>query len=535
MKHKLINARRRREAGAALITAIMVSLCTAMLLAASLTVALTTSELGWKQSSSEAALQLADAGINSELQYIALNVSASTTTGRSSQPVVSAGVTVTLPNVSTAVLGRSGTVPGYSGGTYYVYSSNNAAGTVAWDGVTSPFYVTCSATVGGVWQTVQIQSSSTSLFNVYGIFALGSYPSAPTALTVAPSATVNVGGSAGINGTISKGSGCTFKSPCAINANCSGHSSGQFDSTCVSSGGQLCSVQPPLTYPRTATCCKNCFGLTASTTDAAAYSYCASHSCNSSCVYQYTSTATSSTISTHNCCPLSGGCGTKLNNNCFNNANTCPGTYTSDYWYWWDPPTVAVQTLIFEPGDYYFTQCQLQYNAGCQMIIDPCAYASGGTPGQVRFWMYDPNSSTDGNPSDYCQLPITNTCAAGSSTPDPGQFRIYYGKDACTCTFTRPSNVTDWTGNTLNGDFNYYCGLYACTKQPNDTSSSVGTCCAFQGCSTSSAGRCNLCGSMLCDKLSFSGCCNPTYVQSQTCTKDPCSGGSCNSWSCTGG
>jgi Tfp pilus assembly protein PilX len=543
MKHFSLKARRHREAGAALITVLMVSLCTAMLLAASLTVAMTTQMLGYNQAYSQAAMELADAGVNSELQVVAQNISTATVSLKSSQPVVSAGVTVTLPGQSTPVLGRVGTVSGYTGGTYYVYSSNNAAGTVAWDGVTSPFYITCSANVNGCWQTVQIQSGTTSLFNVYGVYSGGDSSTSST-VTVGSGSNVTVTGAAGVNGTVSQGSSCSFTAPSCINANCGKHSSGQLTSGNCCSGGTLCSCQPPIVYPKTSDCCRNCFGCDPGASDATAYSTCQSHCCNSSCVYQYTSTAGDSGINTHNCCPLSGGCGTHLDNTCFSNANICPGTYNSDNWWWWENPTVAVQTLIFEPGDYYFTKMQLDYDASKQIVIDPCAYASGGTPGQVRFWCVDCNAGTDGATNDYCSLPITNTCAAGSSTPDPGQFRIYYDKDGCTCQFNRPDNITDWTGNTVQGDFNYYCGIYACSKPATDNSSKQGCCCGFcgtnnqHGCSTNSNnnhGCSHLCGSLLCDKMSFQGNCKCDYVPSKTCTKDPCSGGCAVSWSCSGG
>jgi len=548
MKHFPLKARRHRESGAALITVLILSVCIAMLLGASLTVAMTSQMLGYNQSYSEAALQLADAGVNSELQNIAQNVSNPTVSLKSSQPVVSLGVTVTLPGVLTAVLGRVGTVTGYTGGNYYVYSSNDAAGKTAWDGTTSPFYITSSACVNGCWQTVQIQSGTTSVFNVYGIYSGGDTTSTTTSTVTASSgSSVAVTGTAGINGTVSQSGSCTFTAPTCINANCSKHSSGQFTSSnCTSGSPYQCNA--PIIYPKTSDCCRNCFGCAPGTSDAAAYSTCQAHSCNSSCVYQYTSTAGSSTINTQNCCPLSGGCGTKLCNSCWSNANIKPGTYTSNYYWWWQNPTVAVQTLIFEPGDYYFTNMQLAYDASKEMIIDPCAYASGGTPGQVRFWCCDANANTDGATNDYCQLPITNTCAAGSSTPDPGQFRFFYDKDSCTCTFQRPDNITDWTGNTVTGDFNYYCGIYASSKPCGDTSSKKGCCCCFCGtanqgsgwhnnnpCGGSNDGCAHLKGSMLCDQLSFQGCCKCDYTQSQTCTKDPTCGGCALSWSCHSG
>src|SRR5580700_5823280 len=113
--HNLRLSRRLKERGAALITVLMVSVCAAMLIAASLTVASITTRLGIVQADSQAALQLCDAGINSEIQFISLNSGSATPDGLSSQPVVYNGVNAVLPGQSSPVEGRPGMVSGYSG------------------------------------------------------------------------------------------------------------------------------------------------------------------------------------------------------------------------------------------------------------------------------------------------------------------------------------------------------------------------------------------------------------------------------------
>jgi len=560
MKHSQPRIRRRREAGIALVTALMISLVTATLLAASLCVSMTSNELGWNQARAEAALQIADAGINWELQYIAENTGQSSITLLSSQPIAGLGVTIKFPGESFAIKGTNGTVPGYSNGQFWVYASNDSAGLTAWDGVTSPFYITSSGLVNGAWNRVQITSQASSVFNIYGSGALGSYSNSPTTITVASGGSVVASGPAAVNGTVSTGNGGSFTAPTAINSNTCTYSSGQFTSSNVASGGSLCSKQAPVVYPT----CASLIRKTCSQpnyTDAQAWSWRSSNCNNSSGVYTYTNYASSSTISTHNCQRVSGGCGTTLNNACWNNANTCPGTYNSSGYYWgwyWENPTYAVQTLIFEPGDYYFTSVQLAYDCTCQMIIDPQAQASGGTAGQVRFWVYDPGSSPT---SDSCSLPIDCTCSNGSvfscagtaqqnstttnsSNCDCGQFRIYYGKDNCTCQFNRPSSCTDCQSNTVSGDFNYCCGLYACSKQPDTAVSTSGGCQAAtddptkHGCTvglcgasnTRSSGCCKITGSCLCDKLSCQKSCTLNYQASVCCTTDPCAGGQISSW-----
>jgi len=227
MKHSQPRIRRHREAGVALLTVLMISMATAMILGASLCVSMTSSKLGWSQARAESALQLADAGVNSELQYIAQNTGQTLISLRSSQPVAGVGVTIQYPGENFPIKGRNGTVPGFSGGQFWVYSSNDAAGTVPWDGVTSPFYITASGYINNAWQRVQVSTQSGSLFNLYGTVALGSYTGDNTGVTVAGGSNVVVTGPAGINGTVTTGSGGSITAPQAINANTCTNSTGQ--------------------------------------------------------------------------------------------------------------------------------------------------------------------------------------------------------------------------------------------------------------------------------------------------------------------
>jgi len=525
----------------ALLTSMMIAVATAMVLSAGLCVVMAQNKLEWNQANAEAALQLADAGINSELQVIASNTGQVNITLKSSQPVATVGVTLQYPGENYVVKGRKGTLPSYTGGYYYAYSSNDAAGTIAWDGVTSPFYITSSAYVNKAWQRVQVQSQSSSLFNIYGTFALASYPGAPNAVTLAASSNVTVTGPAGINGQVTQGSGSTMTSPQAINANTCTYSSGQFTSSHVASGGVLTKCNNPFIYPTTQTVLKTSLCGHPEYTDSQAWSWLSTHHNNGSCIYQYKSSPSSSTINTSNCQQLSFG-GTTLNNSCFASANTNPDTYD---WpgYWWWPQTVAVHTLIFEPGDYYFTSMQLNYAANCGMVIDSQAKACGGTAGQVRFWLYDSDPVGHGTTADNCSLKFTHTLASGQSTPDPGLFRIYCGKDNASCSFNRPSNCQDWQGNTVTGDFDYYCGIYASTKQCNGVPASSGSCSTttddstkhgctvgFTGTTSRSGGCSTLHGSCLTDKMSCQGYVNINYTASATCSKDPCGGAKIVSW-----
>jgi len=532
----------KRTRAAALITALLVSLAVALLLSASLTVAMTSGKLGYRQVSSQSAVQLSDAGINSELQFIRLHTGASNSVNLSSQPVVYNGVTAKLPSGNT-VIGRPGTVAGYTNGTYYVCSSNDSASTIPWDGLTSPFYITSSAVVDGVWQTVQISVKTASIFNGGG--STGGSPSTPVTVVPSPSCTnpatacsdVELTGSFNVNGSVSVAQNCKLRSTNCVNWNTNNATNQLTSSNC--NGGQIGSNPGPLICPKTSDACRTCFGIqrtgsgagcTSDNSDQDAYNTCKNHSCNNTGIYQYNNWAPNATLNPNNCTRFQ-GCGYSLNNYCFQSANYKPGTW--DNWWNHDNNSCAVQTLIFEPGDYYFSSINLSYMASCEMICDCGALASGGTPGQVRFWIYDSGNNMT---NDYIQIPITSTCAPGETSPDPGKFRIYYAKDGCTLSFTRPSNIQDCNGNAVTGDFDYYCGVHSCTKPADDNSCTKGTTVSINGTCQATAtpgkGCCNFHGSMICDHLKCSGACNIQYTNSNCCTKDLCNPDSILTWKC---
>lgn len=479
--------RNKRETGAALLTALLIAMATALLLSASLYVTLAANKLGFNQTYSETALQLANAGINSELQYISINSGQTNVANRSSQPIIYG---------NNSIIGRQGTLNGNS---YYVYSSKDAAGTIPWDSFSSPFYITSKAVVNNCWQAVQVTAKKTSAFNVCGIFGLCDDNKT---ITVNSGSTVTITGTSAVNGGVSQSG--TLTAPNCLNANTS-HCSNQFTS---SNSSNISTCENPVVYPKTTDVLKTCLGQTGSSTNTIW------NNCSNSVVYEYKDSSSNFTLSPSNCVQYQKQPSTLINS-CWSGIHQKP--FNSQGLGGYDK---KIQTMIFEPGDYYFTSIQLAYDATKELLIDPCAYASGGTPGQVSFWVYDPNYLTDGNPADIIQQPIRVTCVSGS-TPDPGLFRIYYAKDNCSLTFQRPANILDASGNTYNGDFNYYCGFWGVSKQPNDTTGAAGTCLNLIGNSKSWQGGVNLCGSVLADRLAFTGVCKVTYTQSVSTANDP--------------
>lgn len=502
-----------RRRGAALVAALAFALVSATLLGACLLVSTTDHTLAWSQVRSEGALLLAEAGINDELTFIAQNINAALITGMSSQPTVGSGETKVFPREGHVIYGRKGTVRNMPDGNFWVCSTKNrwwktGATAVAWDGKSSTIWITATGYVNGSWRRVEVQASTASIFGIYAVYATSSYGNNSKAVNLS-AADVIINGVAGTNGLVDGNNGSTFVASGLLNANTVDHSSGQFDSSRLATGGSIVSQRAPIVYPTTVSILKRTMGIT-DYGDAAAWAYLSTHNDNSTKVYTYRSAVTSATLSTANCTRLSFSETTLTNgkkDSAWDSAGFKPGT------------SGKVKTVIFEPGDYYFTSVDLGYDAGTELVIDPQALASGGTPGQVRFWIYDPSGKTDS-----IQLPIVATKPAGAATvADPAGFRIYYGTDGGVFTFGRPANTKNWSGASLSGDFNVYGGVYAITKLPGDTSSLVGTEIDFEGSTGNGDGRIVLNGSLLADKIHFHGPGTVNYVAS-TSPSDPPAG-----------
>ncbi len=165
----------------------------------------------------------------------------------------------------------------------------------------------------------------------------------------------------------------------------------------------------------------------------------------------------------------------------------------------------VVQTLIFEPGDYYFTAVNVLSDPTTEIVIDSQAYASGGAAGNVRFWIQNNLNGTANSSvqNDVFQNPINATIASTSSAPDPTLFHIYYAVDKGVFTLQRPSGYVNYDGSAA-GNFNTYGAVYAVSKIWGDTSSLNGTTIGFLG----QSGSINLNGALIADQVSFQGTCN---------------------------
>ena len=278
----------KRTRGAALLTALLVVVTTSLLLSASLLVSQNSTKLGYNQVSYESAIQAADAGINSEIQYIATNSGQIAIANRSSQPVVYSGTNLTNPNTNALAVGRYGTI---GNNAYFVYASNDAAGTIPWDSYKSPFYITATGICNKVWKTVQVTASKQSAFNVYGIFGLCNDDKA---VTVNSGSTVTITGTGAVNGGVNQSGSIT--APNCLNADTDDHPTGQFNS---SNSNNIGSCNRPITYPKTTDVLKVCTGQTGSSTNTI-WNNCSG---NNGIVYEYKDSSNNTVINPSNCVP----------------------------------------------------------------------------------------------------------------------------------------------------------------------------------------------------------------------------------------
>ena len=488
-----------------MITAIMFTGMTTLLVGAGLSMSSTHVAKAYAEARSESSLLLAEGGVDDELAQLAQNVGAP----QPSAPVAASGETAVYPGESHPVYGRKGTViaSDASDETYWVCTSENewwqsGATPTAWDGMAQTFWVTASAYVKGSWRRAEIQVSKQSLFGRYAVYTNGGDDNCTSSgVSLDATASVTINGTSGTNGKVTCSGGSSLSCGSCVNANTGNCSSAQYTGSCVRTGCSICSRNTPYAYPTCSTCLKQCCGLS-SDSDSGAWSWMRSNCDNYAGIYTYRSNASSSTISSSTCA-RAGYSGTTC-------CNYSPYNWYSkgawDYCNYKPGTSGGVQTMILEPGDYYFSSLQLPYNSGTELVIDPQAYASSGTPGQVRIWVYDPSwYPTD----DQISLPVQMTCAGGTTTPDSSLFRIYYGKDGNCLNLNRPSGCKDYKGNTITGDFNVYCGIYAVTRAANTQgcSTTVGAQVKICGTSSTSTGCCHCTGSLMCDHCAFSGCC----------------------------
>lgn len=547
-----------KQRGAVLLSVLVIAIILAAITGACALAMSSYSTLSTNKSSAITATELAEAGVNSELNYIAIQARAGSSTWyhanttQSGQP---------LP-------GNPGSTPstGWSGpsGSYWVYTTPVNAATPG-----AGFTITCEAVVGGqiktsgsttsivggARRTVSIVGTADGLFNLYTTYATSS-DSSHSCVHVHKGGSVTVHGCAGTNGS------CHFEGDeshdSALNGNCfrsdcSGH---QYSGNCQKNPYQN-------SFPSTKQVCDKTFS---GCTNGSEWSYLSSHN-NNNCIRIYkanlasgTAISASSTMVGNFSCShttlcnydnsywswgqwswgnWTGGDGDDDN---WGWGNWTSGDGDGDDWGWgWGsscsdnhscagdwayasnnkgcnhiPGSSTETAIILPPGDYYFSNVDCSQFSSCEhFIIDNADLSEGGVNAgkPVRIWIGQDNSSTN----DCINIPFEFTDCSSNGTKT---FRIFYGKDGCSLSILNSCS----SAKTLCGS------IYAVSQESSG--------CSVNICGGDSSCTQNIQGSIVGDYLNYQGSCSVTAVAGN-CTKYDYSAGTgyltTSTYSVTGG
>jgi len=370
----------RKERGSALMSSLALTAVLALTMSGISLLATSHANLQRTDGDYALSMQIAEAGINYELNYMSVNHT-------------------TCPTTSTSMPGAVGS---------FSVSATNADGS-AWTSP-NPAIITASGTVRNVTRKIQVSADFAKLplfaANAVVYAASGTQDTASYGVfgvkNVSISGSANcVYGNVGSNNTISlSGDGETKGYGVAVACG---------PSAMILNGGNLPSTRrttttTPMAYPAVSTLAAQKF-----TNGFTTLSSVAQLLAQAGRIRRFVGTS-SYTLSPSNTTlanwPIIGTGATTLNH-----------TFVS---------SLPNSSIILTPGDYYLTNLTLQTQDN--LILDCQNLSTGGPPGQINIWMAG-NTTNDS---------FAASCAGVSN--DPKMFRIYYGKSA-TISVTADSHI----------------------------------------------------------------------------------------------
>ena len=420
LRQKAPHPRCHRQRGAALLMAVVLATLVAMLVAGSVLLSGTNRINALAKGNSEAALLLAEAGLNAELAKVNVALAASTTAW------------------DTPTSKGSGSLSGVPG-TYTVWTSDAPTSTyqstTAWGG-TGHFWITCTATSGGATNTVYAMGNATvtasNLFNNKGVFTYDAFTSGNVyAFELSNNAKINIGpagtGTLGTNGRLSYQANCQLN---FYNGGNYGGAAALSDVINVSSpSAPISSYGSPLTLSTVPSIIRVLISATSGMTDANTWAWMAANIPAQEKNTIYTWSGGSTTLSTSS--------STKA----FTTTTPSTSQLNSGFWSSADvqgtDPNTGHQCIILQPGDYYFGKLGMT-DSSKELIIDNAGLTMvGGNPThkQIRIWVYASGTGDSSNVT----IPITFT-----APNDPTTFRLYYANNQGRLQMngTSPSPVT---------------------------------------------------------------------------------------------
>ncbi len=497
-----------RKRGATLVTAIFATFGLSLFVGSTALYVSSTYSLAWTRANSEAALLLAEGGVNREIQFISKQMQLMESPRSHSRQK--------LPG--EPYYGYPATIAGMPG-KVWVYTSEPGSN-APWKGK-GPAQITCTAEVGGprqsgqedswgpkVVRTLTVQTTPRSVFSAFAVFALdGAGNGNQPAIGITGGSKVTVVGNVGTNSRIQDGSG-DINFTRAYNYNAQRNSGNQFD------GDDTYSVNPPLVMPTVTEVLRS----TIKSKPSDPWAWLASNNDNDG-------------IREYSLLGVLTGDGTKnagFNRSPIELTNKLLGTWVSVNL----KPLTTKRVMIFPPGDYYFTGMNVEWDPTTEILIDnaglttPAGSNPEGIP--VRFWF------NGASKQDYLKIPVMMT-----NPEDAATFRLFYGKDGAVFNIIRNSNFPQKQYIISGCVYAVTSKLDPTTGQPAD-STLKGTQIDFFGDSQNSGNSNVLYGSLIADRVAFHGVCSIIFPSapmdqeddpsmgigySSNCDREPCYGG----------
>jgi len=486
----------RRERGSSIVVALIFTLIAGMLIAGTLAYTASHMKLSGTRRSSEAALLLAEGGINSELRRLTTVAQQ----GEAALKTTNASFLTNQTQSGEPYPGRPGTVKGVPG-KYWVLSYSTNDGANVWQGERS-LYIRAIAEVNGARRQVEIggPDMGRGIFNDYAVFGVdgaGGGNQAALGFTGSNNRTT-IEGTIATNGYVGTGNyNLTFEQ--AINFNVDALKSGG-KSYAFPSGPDTAEVATPETFPSVVSIARTVRGLSATATESDVVDHLKTLNHNGTRLHRLVKNkATFGEVTAADLTPL----GLKNNdrwaliNKKGNNKGIFHGTPSLSGYTQNGTSLSNVQIVVVPPGDYLWESIDLQDDINTVLVMDNANHFglvpnnADGTIPQIRFWLF----GTGQKDNIAAPMAFTDTSDAGSM-----RFRVYYGKDGSELSIMRKPGLPF-------GDYVFRGGYYGVTG------GAKGTKVDFIG-NTNDNTLITVYGSLIADRVEFNG--NVRVVQPAT-------------------
>ena len=491
---------RRREQGGMLVTALIFTGVAGLLIGGTLAYTSGHMNLSATRRNSEAALQVAEAGINDELRRLTIRAGQ----GEAALKTYNDSFLSNQYESGQPYPGRTGTVKGVNG-RYWVIGHSDRAATNIWDGERA-LWITAVAEVNGAMRRVQVGSNDMSrrLFDEYAVFGVYGDPSGNQAALgfTGQNNNVTIEGTIATNGYVGSGNfNLTYEH--AINFNTDALT-GSGKSYAFPSSGETATAGYRESFPSVLEVARQTFGMSSTATQADVVAHIKGLDHNGTRIRRMS-------VSYSNWASVETALGA-VTGSAKDTLLPAINPKAADKWGffnksgnklgWWDGVNSLtgildsvgnawgpVKIVVIPPGDYFFETLNLDDDVNTVTVVDNgnvlglVPNNNDGSIPQTRIWMLGKSTNAD-----YIRSPMhyTDTSPKGAM-----QFRLFYGKEGGELEIVRKPNIPF-------GDYIFRGGFYSVTNSDKPTQID------FVG-QTSDNTLITVYGSLIADRVEFNG------------------------------